>query len=61
MSARKKATAKVEDSKAGDANELEAASKSDTAVEPVATKAGVPTYRTDLGESLPPQKKPGVE
>lgn len=49
--------------KAADADEQEpSASKAkSTAVEPVATKDGVPTYRTDLGESLPPQKPAGVE
>lgn len=28
---------------------------------PISTTADVPVFRADLGESLPPQKKPGVE
>lgn len=58
MAARKKAKPASE---ASDSAALNAAAKSETAVEPVATKSGVPTYRTDLGESLPAQKHPGVE
>lgn len=53
MSAKKKvAPAKEQDA---------AAPQESNEVAPVATKDGVPTYRTDMGESLPPQKHPGVE
>lgn len=38
----------------------EAPAKSETVVYPVGTQEGLKAYRTDLGESLPPQKKPGV-
>lgn len=64
MAARKRAAKKAEQADTADeqgSTALEQAAKSTTAVEPVATKDGVPTYRTDLGESLPPQKKAGVE
>lgn len=57
MAARKKAAPQAAPAAAAE----QASEASDTAVAPVATKAGVPTYRTDLGESLPPQKYAGVE
>jgi hypothetical protein len=60
MSARKKTAAKAA-SEPAETGEVKGAAKSDTAVAPLAAKDGVPTYRTDLGESLPPQKYAGVE
>lgn len=57
MAARKKAAAKQAETKATEAAEPKAAE--DLGPEPYVALPNV--YRTDLGESLPPQKHPGVE
>ena len=54
MSARKKA--KKAEPAASNENDSPAAQ-----VEEIATQTGANVYRVDLGESLPPQKHPGVE
>lgn len=59
MASRKK-TAKADAAQPA-ATQASDAQADGNAVEEVATKKGVNTYRADMGESLPPQKPSGVE
>lgn len=56
MAARKK-----DEQDAGAASSDESNGTAGKSVAPMATTDALPTYRTDLGESLPPQKHAGVE